>query len=171
MTAVAATRPRTYLPPATAQLREVINFAQVLRTSGRYADGQRAAQLIGPDGQTQVVPAEIFEVLEQVANALAQGNGVTVAPNRMVLTTQEAADFLGVSRPTLIKYLEGGLIPFTRVGRHRRVELRDVLAFSEQEKSRSRSALAELTKITQANEKAPVEVDPLPLERLSELDD
>ena len=51
-----------------------------------------------------------------MANALANGNGVTVAPNGVLLTTQEAADCLGVSRPTLVKLLEAGAIAHESAG-------------------------------------------------------
>lgn len=170
MTGAAVARPRTYLPPATEQRREVIDFARVLRRSEPSIGEQRTAQLIGPDGQTQDVPEEIFAVLEQVANALAQGSGVTVVPNRMTLTTQEAADFLGVSRPTVVAYLKRGEIPFTLVGRHRRVELKDVLEFSERQQSQARAALAEITQITQQMEPSLADVELPKLKRINELD-
>lgn len=171
MTGLAVARPRTYLPPATEQRREVIDFARVLRTSESHTGEQRTAQLIGPDGQTRDVPEEIFAVLEQVANALAQGSGVTVVPNRMTLTTQEAADFLAISRPTFVSYLERGDIPFSLVGRHRRVELKDVLAFSERQQSHSRASLAEITRTTQQLEPSLADVELPNLKRLSEFDD
>jgi excisionase family DNA binding protein len=55
---------------------------------------------------------------------------VTIAPHYQQLT-QEAADVRGVSCPTLVKLLDDGLISHTRPGRHRRVLLRDVLAYQE----------------------------------------
>jgi excisionase family DNA binding protein len=49
------------------------------------------------------------------------GNRASQVPRTQRLTTQEAADFLGVSRPTLVKLLEDGKIPFDQPGRHRRI--------------------------------------------------
>ena len=63
---------------------------------------------------------ELAEALLQVAEQLSKGKAVLVAPCDTRLTTQDAADMLGVSRPTLVKLLESGKIPFTKVGRHRR---------------------------------------------------
>lgn len=147
----------------------MIDFARAIKSAPTGADSARPARLIGPDGHEREIPPELFAVLELVADTLARGNGVTVVPNQATLTTQEAADFLGVSRPTLVKYLEGGRIPFTHVGRHRRVELSDVLAFQESERTRIRQSLTEMTAIAQAEGMEP-DFDPRQLNRLDELD-
>lgn len=75
--------------------------------------------------------SEVFEILREVVEALAQGLAITVAPHQMVLSTSEAADILGISRPTLVRMLESGEIPFEQPGRHRRVRMADVLAYRE----------------------------------------
>jgi excisionase family DNA binding protein len=64
----------------------------------------------------------------------------------MLLTTQEAADFLRVSRPTLVKLLETDELPFEMRGRHRRVMLRDVLDYQERSRMNRRGALTELAR-------------------------
>ncbi|UOT04941.1 excisionase family DNA-binding protein [Rhodococcus opacus] len=53
-----------------------------------------------------------------------------------MLTTQEAAELLGITRPTLVRLLEAGKISYSSPGRHRRVELADVLAFRQHERAR-----------------------------------
>ena len=84
------------------------------------------ATLMVPGSPARPLTPELADVLLQVADQLARGRAVFVAPYDTVLTTQDAADFLGVSRPTLVKLLENGAIPFKRIGRHRRVLLADL---------------------------------------------
>jgi excisionase family DNA binding protein len=74
-----------------------------------------------------------------------------VVPRAKKLTTQGAADFLGISRPTLVKLLEQGAMPFDKVGRHRRVTLGDVLACQKRERARRRTVLAQSARNNQAS--------------------
>ncbi len=65
---------------------------------------------------------------------MGQGNGVTLTPVQKELTTQQAADFLMVSRPFLIEeLLEKGKIPFRKVGNRRRIRYADLLHYRQQE--------------------------------------
>ena len=66
-----------------------------------------------------------------IAPLLLAALAITIAPHQMILSTSEAAEILGVSRPTLVRLLEAGEIPFEQPGRHRRVRLADVLAYHE----------------------------------------
>jgi len=75
---------------------------------------------------------------------MAAGMSVTVAPLNARLTTQEAADFLGISRPTLVRMLEVGKLPMTKPGRHRFVMLRDLLEFREKERLTRLEALGRM---------------------------
>ena len=75
---------------------------------------------------------ELADVLVTVADQLSRGRAVLVAPCDIELTTQAAADMLGISRPTLVKLLESGDIPFTKVGRHRRVLLSDLSNYAKE---------------------------------------
>ncbi len=133
----------TYLPE---QARELLEFAQAINGIDVSARQSGQAMLVGPDGVQHIIPSELFEVLEVAARHLALGDGVTIMPNAAKLTTQEVADFLGMSRPTLVKLLEAGEMPFETVGRHRRVTLRDVVAYQERARSERRATLAELAR-------------------------
>lgn len=93
------------------------------------------------DGQSFPLTPELRAVLTHAAHALAEGQAVTLEPQRVVLSTQEAADLLGVSRPTLVKLLKAGTIPYTQPGRHRRVQLTDLLAYQQQVRHERRTTL------------------------------
>src|SRR6201996_8642781 len=123
----------TILPPED---RGRLSGVLAALSAGR---GHQAA-LIGPDGERLDGPPEVFEVLRDVVEALAQGLAITIAPHQMILSTSEAAEILGVSRPTLVRLLEAGEIPFEQPGRHRRVRLADVLAYGERAR-RQRAAV------------------------------
>jgi excisionase family DNA binding protein len=97
------------------------------------------------------------EILRNVLTNLAEGTAVTVAPRRTLLTTQKAADILGITRPTLVRLLTNGEIPYTTPGRHRRVRLADVLAYEERMCVERASALTELA----APDSAPTHTDGL----------
>ncbi len=93
-----------------------------------------------------MLPPEVFEVLREVVAALAQGQAVTIAPVHQRISTQEAADLLGISRTTLVKLLEDGEIPYEQPGRHRRVLLYDVLAYRKRQSTKARQALDDMVK-------------------------
>ncbi|MCL2483404.1 MAG: helix-turn-helix domain-containing protein, partial [Propionibacteriaceae bacterium] len=105
--------------------------------------------LTSASGQIMELPPTMFDVLRFVGANLAAGNGVTIVPRATKLTTQEAADFLGISRPTLVKLLESGVMPFDKVGRHRRVTLDNLLDYQEREQARRRTVLAKAARNNQ----------------------
>lgn len=107
------------------------------------------ARLLGPDGEMIGIPASAFEALRLAVDAMSKGQTIVLAPQEEELTTQQAADLLRVSRPHLIKLLDGGEISFHRVGTHRRVRLEDVLAFRGKRLLNRREKLDELTRLSE----------------------
>jgi excisionase family DNA binding protein len=89
----------------------------------------------------EVVEVVDYRVLLQVVQAMQANLAVTVVPQTMTLTTQQAADLLGVSRPTVIKLLDEDKIPFERVGTHRRILLRDLLSYRKRRRDEQYAAL------------------------------
>jgi excisionase family DNA binding protein len=104
-------------------------------------------ELAGDD--TLVVPRQAAVMLAQILGFLANGQGVTVTPSNAMLTTQQAADFLNVSRPYLIKLLEAGEIPFEKVGTHRRVAFGELMEYKRRDDLERRRAADELTELGQ----------------------
>lgn len=101
--------------------------------------------LLGPDGEQVPLPEEIYEILVQAVAAMREGKAITLMPRTQRLTTQEAADILGVSRPTLVKILEDGKIPYDQPGRHRRILFTDLLAYQQRQHADRRAALDLMT--------------------------
>lgn len=87
----------------------------------------------------------MLDLLEE----LARGNAVTLNAIGAELTTQEAADLLNISRPSLIQLLDDGKIAYRRLGTHRRIPLEDVLAFKADNHAKRKAALDELSALHQ----------------------
>ncbi|HZK04698.1 MAG TPA: helix-turn-helix domain-containing protein [Actinomycetaceae bacterium] len=124
-------RQETFEPAAADEVAKVYDFI----SAHEQKRGTRpAAQyfLSGADVGDQVeLPPEMYEVLTKVVSAMHQGLAVTIAPLSKKLTTQQAADLLGISRVTLVKLLNEGRLPYERIRSHRRLLLRDVLDYRE----------------------------------------
>lgn len=137
MTAAFVEKP--ILPPADSQV--LLEFSNFLLTH------PQSAFLVGPEGTQVEIPIEIHQVLLEVVDAMKRGQAINLAPHNQMLTTQEAANILGISRPSLVKLLESNQIPFQQVGssRHRKLQLSDVLAYQNKSRVNRKSALDELT--------------------------
>lgn len=84
------------------------------------------------------------QVLVEMFDRLAHGESILVVPAEEMLSTQQAADLLRVSRPTLVKMLEDGALPFERPGTHRRVPRQAVQDFLDDRAGRRARALREI---------------------------
>lgn len=90
----------TVLPP-TDQSPDIDDLAAALASGREF-------HLVDESGHTFPLTAELQTVLAQALAALSAGQAVTLEPLRTLLSTQEAANLLGISRPTLVKLLESG---------------------------------------------------------------
>ena len=112
-----------------------------LKISGENGDAVKIAPAVGN---------LIIELLGHVSN----GNMVTLVPVGTMLTTQEAADMLNVSRPYLTKLLLRGDIHFEPVGSHRRVPIAELMRFRAEKAKRQEAALDELARLGQEFDRA-----------------
>ena len=111
----------------------------------KLLQGQTVMQ-IQAGGESLTLPSEFLTLLRQVFEGLAQGQPLAVVSLETELTTQEAADLLGFSRPFLIRdVLEKRLLPYRLVGKHRRLRLSDVLAYQQRDRARRESLADELS--------------------------
>ncbi|MCK0515923.1 MULTISPECIES: helix-turn-helix domain-containing protein [Nocardiaceae] len=132
----------TFLPEHADQLAPVLSFLQAHeRSAGTTA--QPAYALVGVDEHDRIeLPENLHQVLKRVVEAMSQGRAVTVAPQSMTLTTQQAADLLGVSRPTIVRLINDDQIAAERVGNRHRLLLDDVLAYRDARRTRQYDAIA-----------------------------
>lgn len=94
--------------------------------------------------RTAAVPRELATIMGRVLEVMANGGSVMVGSLPEELTTTVAAEQLGISRPTLMKFIRDGEIHAHKVGSHNRVKTADVLAFRRERLRRQRAALDEL---------------------------
>ena len=114
----------THLP--TEQVSESARQLSELLSAQLTAGG--AVRFRTQEGGISIEPA-LAKFLVEVMDHIKKGQGVTYVPISKRLTTQQAADILNVSRPYLIKVLEGGGLPFEKIGRHRRILAKDLFAY------------------------------------------
>ena len=94
---------------------------------------------------TLELPPKVLRFFAEMLGAMAEQKLVTLVPQKHELTTQEAAAFLNVSRPFVIKEIETGKIPHRKVGRHRRVTFTDLVKYQRLSQEGSDQALQDLT--------------------------
>lgn len=97
--------------------------------------------LIGADGEKIELPAAVYRLLKDIVRNMQLGRAIVLIPENQQLTTQRAADLLGVSRPHLIKLLESGELPYHKAGSHRRIYLRDLVAYRKRRDAERKEAL------------------------------
>lgn len=103
------------------------------------------AAIVGPDGQQHPIPENVYQAFLQVLRDLEAGKAVSIVPYAQPLTTQQAANILGVSRQFLVKLLDDRKLPFHRVGTHRRINLKALLDYQRRRNERRRRALDRMT--------------------------
>lgn len=113
--------------------------ARTLQGAGRLA-------IVPESGKPVGLPEELRLLLTTVATGLAEGRSVTVLTDDAELTTQEAAEYLGMSRQYLVRLLEEDALPYHKVGTHRRLRLGEVQAYGHRRDARRRRALDKLAK-------------------------
>jgi len=95
------------------------------------------------------LPRGVLNLLITMLAEAAQGHSVTLIPDHKEMTTQEAADFLNVSRPFIVKQLEQGAIPFSRRGKHRRIKFANLLAYQQRCSVNQDQAMQDLVDLSQ----------------------
>ncbi|HVX86179.1 MAG TPA: helix-turn-helix domain-containing protein [Phycisphaerae bacterium] len=116
-----------------------------MRRIEAYARRGRLRVAGGRGAKPVELPTSVTGLLVRILSEMAAGNEVRLMSLRRELTTQEAAEVLGVSRPFVVKEIREGRLKCRKVGTHRRLALRDVLTYRREQDAARREALEELS--------------------------
>lgn len=155
------------MPPGHA-LRQGVSVPSLEEITQAQTLGKELAELsANNEGKVQIqirqgsrsvnlqVPHTVMELLVRIVEQMAAGNAVTLFPVHALLSTQEAANLLNVSRPYLVRLLEELKLPYHQIGTHRKIRLEDLIAYQEKIRAESQIALEELTRLGQELEQDP----------------
>jgi excisionase family DNA binding protein len=93
------------------------------------------------------IPINALRFLAAILKEISRGNPISIVPIATEITTQAAAELLGCSRPHIVKLLEEGKIPYTLVGKHRRIKYEDLVTFKKEMKVKQRNKIQELMQL------------------------
>ncbi|MGH8777804.1 helix-turn-helix domain-containing protein [Paraburkholderia sp.] len=130
-------------PPMTEREQEMARVAQ--RCIMEALDHSRAASITlttdkGESPSVEVPPAAL-KLIGQLLGAMSEGRSILLTPANREFTTVEAAHFLNVSRPFVIKEIEEGRLPHRMVGTHRRIAFNDLVAYANRMREKQTAAL------------------------------
>ena len=137
-------RARQVLPPkmspqdiemaraAQRRIMEALDHSQAAAITVTTTEGKRPSIKLPPSA---------LKLIGQLLGAMSEGRPITLMPSKQELSTVEAANFLNVSRPFVIKEIEAGRLPHRKVGAHRRVAFDDLVLYAREMRKRQESAL------------------------------
>lgn len=132
--------------PSRSEMATANQLRQILAAQQKDGAPLKVTDDRGRTSEILLAPA-LAQVLLELLRHIGRGDAVTLMPVSQMLTTQQAADFLNVSRPHLCKLVDTGVIPHEMVGRHRRVRATDLFEYKRKRDQTRAEALDELAVI------------------------
>lgn len=126
-------------PEQRSQLADVLQALE--NVSGQL-------RILTSDGKELTVPPALVKVLIEAGWLLADEKSLVILPADRDLSPHQAASLLNISRPYLLRILDQGNIPFHRVGTHRRIKLKDVIAFRKRRDAERRTDLKRISDLS-----------------------
>ena len=136
--------------PTPEEIDSAAHAAQAIAVAMEVDGGLKVTGAAGDP--VRIAPA-VGEFIIELLGHVASGRMVTLAPIDALLTTQQAADMLNVSRPHLTGLLKDGEIEHVVVGRHRRVPLPALMEYRERRRRGREQALDDLARLGQELER------------------
>lgn len=94
------------------------------------------------------LPPASLRLIGQLLGLMSEGKPFALMPEKQELTTVEAANFLNVSRPFVIKEIDAGRLTHRMVGSHRRVLLGDLIEYADRMRTTREAALQALSTLS-----------------------
>lgn len=111
--------------------------------------GSASLKLSGAEDKEITLPDSILRLVYEAMVCAATGKKLRLVEEDEEVSPEKAAEFLQVSRPYLVKLLDGGEIPFHHVGTHRRVTMSDLIEYKQKRKIRSKEALRKMVAVSE----------------------
>lgn len=132
----------TLLPPSEQEAKLAKESSRLLAASIGHGPTTKLRVI---DGERELeVPVSALRMLVDILAHMAEGHAVSIVPVHAEFTTQQAADFLNVSRPFVVSLLEKKELPYRKVGTHRRIQFKDLLNYRERTMAQSKQLADEL---------------------------
>ncbi len=136
-----------YSPTLGADQKEVENLRQLETVIAKATPSQVTLTVSG--SLSIPLPKALYELLLAAVGVMAEGKAISLVSVSPEVTTTQAAELLNVSRPYLARLLDGGAIPYHRVGTHRRILLEDLLNYKNQRDQERKEGLQKLADLSQ----------------------
>ena len=137
--------------PTAAEIDSAAHAATAIAVAMELDGGLKIS---GENGDAVHIAPAVGELIIELLGHVSAGNMVTLVPVSAMLTTQQAADIMNVSRPHLTKLLKQGEIKFEEVGKHRRVPLLALMEYRENKAKRQEEAMQKLSRLGQEYDRA-----------------
>lgn len=113
----------------------------IKRLSECLADGKPVSLRLSDEQETEItLPATTAEMIRQAISLERDGKSFLLLEEEDEVSPEKAAEMLRISRPTRLKKLDSGELPFHFVGSHRRLTVKYVLAYRRRLKEQAQAA-------------------------------
>ncbi len=135
-----------YIKPNNAERRMAkLSYNALQESLDKMGFGKDKIEIEIEETQERItLPMSALRLLSDILKAMSEGNPVSIMPIATEVTTQKAAEMLGCSRPYLVKLLEENVIPYTKVGRHRRIMFKDVVEYKNKMKAEQKQNIIDI---------------------------
>jgi excisionase family DNA binding protein len=144
--------PYTPSEPAIPSDQDAVWARELSRALEQHDAGPKVLRVqiaAGQEVTTLDLPPVVARLLMNILKETAAGHAVTLVPFEAEITTQQAAALLNVSRPYVVGMIDKGTLPARMVGNQRRLPLKDVLAYKDDNRAKRRQTLRELAALDQ----------------------